>query len=275
MNNKYIQLDDWCVSYSVYGRGPSLILLHGGSPGTSGNAYYSRNIVELAEKFTLYVIDFPGWGKSTKNLLPDGQWVNPLERGGEVITKFIDKLSLGRPHLLGSSFGASAALYHAIKSPEATGKLVLVSPGGGRMKGQPYSEGVVKLIGYYMGDGPTQAKFESLNEALTFNKGVFNAEELLRRFELSCDPETIANPPLQMPGNTLAVPLLCDDSRLEQLENEVLFIWGRQDQVQPVECLESFQGIRNKDIVIMNRCGHLPSMEYPERFNSLVVGFLS
>ncbi|MGE8154056.1 alpha/beta fold hydrolase [Pseudomonas vancouverensis] len=275
MDNNYIQLDDWRVSYSVYGSGPALILLHGGSPGTSGDAYYSRNIVGLAKKFTLYVIDFPGWGKSSKNLLPIGQWVNPLEMGGEVISKFIDELSLERPHLLGSSFGASAALYHAIKKPEATGKIVLVSPGGGRMVGQPYSEPVVKLVTYYMGDGPTKTKFTSLNNTLTYNADVFTAEELERRFELSCDPEIIANPPLRMPTNSLAAPLLCDDRRLERLENDVLLLWGRQDQVQPLECMESFQGIRNKDVVIMNRCGHLPNMEYPERFNSLVTGFLS
>lgn len=275
MNRSQLQLGNWLVSYSTYGNGPDLILLHGGSPGTSGEVYYSRNIAELAKRFTTHVIDFPGWGNSSKNLLPADGWANPLEMAGEVITRFIDALSLDRPHLLGSSFGASAALYHSINKPGTTGKLVLVSPGGGRMAGSPYSEAVIKLITYYMGDGPTQAKFKSLNKTLTYNPDVFSAEELEQRFEASCNPAIIANPPLRMPSNGFPTPLLCDDSRLAKLENDVLFVWGRQDQVQPVGCLESFQAVRNKDVVVMNRCGHLPSMEYPTRFNSLVTEFLS
>lgn len=275
MNSSQAQLGNWRVSCSTYGSGPDLILLHGGSPGTSGEVYYSRNIAELAKNFTVYVIDFPGWGNSTKNLLPADGWANPLEMAGEVISRLIDALSLDRPHLLGSSFGASAALYHAMSKPGTTGKMVLVSPGGGRMTGSPYSEAVIKLIGYYMGEGPTLAKFKSLNKTLTYNPDVFSAAELEQRFEASCNPAIIANPPLRMPSNGLPTPLLCDDHRLAKLENDVLFVWGRQDQVQPLECLESFQAIQNKDVMVMNRCGHLPNREYPNRFNSLVTEFLS
>lgn len=232
MSRSQLQLGTWLVSYSTYGSGPDLILLHGGSPGTSGDVYFSRNITELARHFKTYVIDFPGWGRSSKNLLPADGWANPLEMAGEVISRFIETLQLDRPHLLGSSFGASAALYHAISKPGVSGKLVLVSPGGGRMAGSPYSEAVIKLITYYMGDGPNQTKFNSLNETLTYRPDVFSAEELEQRFEASCNPAIIANPPLRMPSNGLSTPLLCDDLRLAKLENDVLFVWGRQDQVQ-------------------------------------------
>lgn len=275
MNRQEVQLDNWRVSYSVYGSGPDLILLHGGSPGTSGDLYYSRNIEELAKSFTLYVLDFPGWGSSSKNLLPVDGWANPLDLAGDVVGGFIDKLQLVRPHLLGSSFGASAALYLAMKKPNSIGKMILVSPGGGRLKGLPYSEAVVKLITYYMGDGPSQSKFVSLNKTLTYRSDVFTADELGRRYELSCDPEIVANPPLRMPANGFPVPLLCEDPRLAKLESEVMFIWGQQDQVQPIECLDSFREIRNKDLVLINHCGHLPNMECPSKFNSLVKGFLS
>lgn len=275
MNRSELQLGSWRISYSIYGNGPDLILLHGGSPGTSGDLYYSRNIEELAKSFTLYVIDFPGWGSSSKNLLPAEGWANPLELAGDVVGGFIDELQLVRPHLLGSSFGASAALYQAMKRPHAIGKMILVSPGGGRMQGLPYSEAVVKLITYYMGEGPSEEKFASLNKTLTYRSDVFGAEELARRFEISCDPEIIENPPLRMPPNGFPVPLLCDDPRLARLDNEVMFIWGKQDQVQPIECLDSFQAVGNKNVVVIDRCGHLPHMEYPERFNSLVLGFLS
>ncbi len=275
MSRSQLQLGDWLVSYSTYGAGPGLILLHGGSPGTSGEVYFSRNIAQLAKKFTTYVIDFPGWGNSSKNLLPADGWANPLEMAGEVITRFIEALKLERPHLLGSSLGASAALYHAISKPGLAGKLVLVSPGGGRMSGSPYSEAVIKLITYYMGDGPNQTKFTSLNKTLTYRPDVFSADELEQRYEESCDPAVIANPPLRMPTSGLPTPLLCDDLRLANLENDVLIVWGRQDQVQPLECLESFQSIQNRDVMVMNRCGHLPNMEHPARFNSLVAEFLS
>jgi hypothetical protein len=66
--SQYAEYGDARIHYTVHGSGDPLILLHGGGPGATGLSNYSRNIAALAEHFTCYVIDFPGWGQSSKNL---------------------------------------------------------------------------------------------------------------------------------------------------------------------------------------------------------------
>ena len=91
---------DWHIHYTVQGSGPALILLHGGGPGANGMSNYSRNVGPLSAHFTTYVIDFPGWGQSSKNLSSFGVSSfgapGPFANGGRSVKAFMDAVGIAK-----------------------------------------------------------------------------------------------------------------------------------------------------------------------------------
>jgi pimeloyl-ACP methyl ester carboxylesterase len=64
--------------------------------------------------------------------------------------------------------------------------------------------------------------------------------------------------------------------RLEDVEIPTLVVWGSNDLVVPVtDALEYQRLIRNSELVIFERCGHIPMAERPVRFNRLLDRFLA
>jgi pimeloyl-ACP methyl ester carboxylesterase len=273
VESRFVEAEGWRIHYTVHGEdGPALILLHGGDPGATGLSNYSKNIAALSAHFTTYVIDFPGWGRSSKNLGPG----NPFERGGQVIGAFIKALDLGKVSLVGNSFGGSSALYAALNSPDLVDRLVLMGPGGALIPGSKGpTPGIMQLLTYYMGEGPTLEKLQGFIQNLVFDPELMTSELVKQRFEASADPEIIANPPLRLPpGAPPADSYLCNDPRLATLANPTLFIWGLEDKVNPWEGVLTFRAIPDQDVVLLSRCGHWAQWEHPAKFNALALDFL-
>ena len=55
-------------SLSGSGQRADVVLLHGGGPGATGASNYAKNVEALLSQHRCWVIDFPGWGSSSKNL---------------------------------------------------------------------------------------------------------------------------------------------------------------------------------------------------------------
>jgi pimeloyl-ACP methyl ester carboxylesterase len=265
----------WRIHYRVHGAGPDVVMLHGGGPGATGASNYSKNIGALSQHFRLWVIDFPGWGKSSKNLNAFGG-PGPFQNGGRALEAFMDTVGLDKAHLVGNSFGGSAALCLAMESPERVDKLVLMGPGGGVVAGaKGPTEGIKLLLTYYLNEGPTIEKLSAFVEHLVFNRSLITPEILKARFDASDDPEIRANPPLvPPPGGPGKETFISLDPRLATLRRRALFIWGIQDKVNPLAGMEPFRAMPNADFVLLTNCGHWAQWEHPDRFNDLVVSFL-
>jgi 4,5:9,10-diseco-3-hydroxy-5,9,17-trioxoandrosta-1(10),2-diene-4-oate hydrolase len=268
---------EWKVHYTVFGQGGyPLILLHGGAPASSGEESFSKNIASLAEQFQVYAIDFPSWGRSSPRLIPEGLAANPIEVGADVVAAFMRTVGIDKAHLLGGSFGGAVALVVALKYPHLVDRLVLAAPAGGDTKGV-VSPGLFKLLTYYEGEGPTHKKYRDLMQHMVYDKSLITEDVLERRYPITCTPEARKFFPLRRPGGTAPVPLapLSAHPALAGVESPVLFIWGKEDEVQPVLALSSFGLLRNQQAVIFGECGHWSHLEYPERFNAAVQEFLS
>lgn len=266
----------WTLHCTQQGKGPALILLHGGLPGTSGQGAFASNIDALAKHFTAYVPDFPGWGKSSKNLLPAQEWGNPLQAGGDVVLALMDALQLRTAFLMGNSFGASAAVYAAMKAPQRIAGMVLMAPGGGALPANrmPHAP-VVRLLDYYMGEGPSRAKFDALMGCMTYDTSVLTAQWKDARYRASLEPEVCANPPLRHtpPAPPGAKPLH-QEAGLHSLHVPTLLIWGEDDAMQPIECLPSFQVIPGSETLVLAQCGHWPHREHADRIHRAVTDFI-
>src|SRR6476660_8572141 len=203
------------------GSGPAVVMLHGGGPGASGLANYSRNIDALAQHFRVIVPDMPGYGRSTK----DVDQSDPFGYLADMIRGLLDELGIDTAHLIGNSYGGAAALRLALDSPDRVGKLVLMGPGGsGTTRALP-TDGLKSLLSYYGGDGPSRKKLAAFIRTYLVYDGAAVPDELIDlRYQASIDPEVVANPPLRRPSGlrTLWRMDLTRDSRLKGLRTPTL-----------------------------------------------------
>lgn len=265
----------WRIAYRVSGSGDDVILLHGGGPGATGRSNFSKNVDALSRHFRCWMIDFPGWGESSKNLEAFGG-LGPFHNGGRAVLAFMDALGLTRVHLVGNSFGASSALCLAMDAPGRVKKLVLMGPGGGVVAGSKGpTEGIRQLLTYYRNEGPTLEKLTTFIGQLVYDKSVLTPELIKQRFDASNDPEIRANPPLvPPPGGPGKETFISLDPRLATLDIPTFFIWALQDRVNPVAGLEPFRVMPNADYLLLARCGHWAQWERADRFNEAVISFL-
>jgi 4,5:9,10-diseco-3-hydroxy-5,9,17-trioxoandrosta-1(10),2-diene-4-oate hydrolase len=274
--SKFATGDGWKIHYTVQGNGPALILLHGGGPGATGASNFSRNTDALDKHFTVYVIDFPGWGQSSKNLDSFGS-TSPFVNGARAINAFMASLGIAKAHLLGNSFGGSAAYYMALEFPERVDRIVTMGPGGAWIEGQGPTEGIVQLLTYYLGGQPTREKLRAFLGKLVYDTSTISDEMIEQRFLASNDPEIIANPPLIHRPGTPPPPkewFLSNDPRLGLMPHRCLLVWGKQDKVNLPEGAMSFSVVPNQEVVMFDHCGHWAQWEHADKFNALVIQFL-
>ena len=63
---------------------------------------------------------------------------------------------------------------------------------------------------------------------------------------------------------------------LHRVTAPTLLIWGRQDEVTPLEVAHEFnEGIEGSELVLFDECGHAPMMEKPEKFTEVLHDFLA
>ena len=271
----FAEQDGVRIHYTVSGSGPPLILLHGGGPGASGLSNYGRNVEALSKAHTTYVIDFPGWGRSSKNLDALGAR-SPFVNGARAVKAFMDALAIPKAHLVGNSFGGTAAYYMALEYPDRVDRLVAMGPGGAYLEGQGPTPGIIQLMTYYLGEGPTRAKLSAFLQNLVHDTSVLTAEFIDARFEASNDPEIAANAPLRPPpgGPPPKEFFLTEDPRLKALPHRCLLVWGLQDKVNLIAGVQSFSLVPNQDAVLFANCGHWAQWEHADKFNELVCWFL-
>jgi pimeloyl-ACP methyl ester carboxylesterase len=62
---------------------------------------------------------------------------------------------------------------------------------------------------------------------------------------------------------------------LPKLELPVLIVWGQDDRITPPSVAWEFhEGLKNSQLVFLERCGHAPPLEQPEAFAQTLRGFL-
>jgi 2-hydroxy-6-oxonona-2,4-dienedioate hydrolase/4,5:9,10-diseco-3-hydroxy-5,9,17-trioxoandrosta-1(10),2-diene-4-oate hydrolase len=260
------------------GDGPAVVMLHGGGPGASGVSNYSRNIAALAQQFRVIVPDMPGYGRSAKGV----DQSDPFGYLAEMIRGLLDELGVDTAHLVGNSYGGSAALRLALDTPHRIGKLVLMGPGGiGTTRGVP-TAGLKSLLAYYGGSGPSRAKLEAFIRNYLVYDGSSVPDELIDlRYAASIDPEVMSNPPLRRPSGSTALRTLwrmdlTRDSRLKNLPTPTLVLWGRDDKVnRPSGGPMLLNLMPNAELVMTSHTGHWMQWERADLFNRLVVDFVS
>ncbi|MBT3980438.1 MAG: alpha/beta hydrolase [Bacteriovoracaceae bacterium] len=100
-----------------------MILLHG-----SGQSFKVFDGISpmLSAHFEVFAVDLPGFGLSNNQAQKELSTSYYIE----FLNKFMKKLNISRPILIGTSLGGKIAWRYALKYPESTKSLILLAPGG-------------------------------------------------------------------------------------------------------------------------------------------------
>lgn len=91
------------IAWDTYGSGPGLVFLH----GTPWSSWLWQTYADaLAERFTVYLWDMPGYGASSKD---PGHDVD-LGTQGELFAHLLDRWRLDEPHVIAHDVGGAVAL---------------------------------------------------------------------------------------------------------------------------------------------------------------------
>jgi 2-hydroxy-6-oxonona-2,4-dienedioate hydrolase len=127
---RYTPSGDGTMAWRLWGAGPPLVMLHGGSGSWR---HWVRNIRALAEHYRLYVADIPGLGDSASAPKPfdTGDFPGSVDQLAEVISAGIAELLPGDDpfKLLGFSFGSITSGYVAARMNDRIEHLALVGAG--------------------------------------------------------------------------------------------------------------------------------------------------
>lgn len=265
--SRFVKLPSGNVHYNVAGQGDPVILLHGSGPGATGWGNFGPNIGHLAERFTCYAVDMPGWGESDT--------VRPEDRDHvRTALELLDELGLEKAAFVGNSMGGATTIRFAVEHPERQSHLITMGAGASGVKlfgaGDGPTEGIKVLLRGYR--EPSIETMRELVDVMSFDSGDQREARAQERLD-----RVLAFP--DHARNFLAGPRPARDfpseDRLAGIPVPALLIHGRDDRVVHYENgLRLAALIPNSRLYLINRCGHWAQVEHAEEFNRVVTDFI-
>ena len=267
--SRFVQAGPLKLHYHEAGKGPVLIMIHGGGPGAGGWSNYRRNVDHFAEHFRVILPDLPGFAKSDKPKVEGGL----LTYMAKAIKDLMGALDIPRAHFVGNSLGGGTTIKFALDYPDQIQRMVLMgAPGLPIFTPQP-SEGIKHLMAYYEKPGPSMEKLRNFLNVMVYDGSQLTDQLIKERYEASIQPDLVANPLISRSRPMVPEPLWKDFSKIK---NKTLLIWGRDDRTVTLDhsfmLLNQLQDVR---LHVFGKCGHWAQWEKAAEFNRLVADFLS
>ena len=166
----------------------------------------------------------------------------------------------------------------ALDVPSRISSMVLMGPGGINTTRQFPTKGLMRLLSFYGGGGPSREKVaDLLRNYLVYDGSQISDDLIDLRYQSSIDPEVIAKPPLQRPAG-LGAALRMDftrDDRLRSCQTPTLTVWGADDKVNRPSGGPTLQKLMpNCDLYMVSKTGHWVQWERADEFNALTLAFL-
>jgi len=257
IHSKNVRVGNLDIHYLTGGRGEPLVVIHGGSEGAVA---WMSNVEELAENYTIYVPDLPGFGRSQPI---DGDYYIP--ELAEFVDEFSRSLGLESFYLMGHSLGGGIVLNYTLRFPHKIKKLVLIS-----------SMCLGREIALWVRFLSHRVFCQSLGRAaLAILRSVkWLAGKLFAPFDFGA-PFCKASIHLGSSLTTLKEQTTVVVGQLSEILVPTLVVWGAKDPIVPVrQAYAAAQLIPDCQLKVFEDCGHSVYREEMREFSRLLTGFL-
>lgn len=233
------------------GEGTPVIMLHGmfGSPDN-----WLHQMEHLCDTHHMIVLELP---------IFDESWDDPSVAGLSRYTlEYLDWAGYDRAVFVGNSLGGHIALYLACNHGDRVRGLVLAGASGLQERG--YEQGLPTNPGH---DWIYSRVAQVFYDERTIRPGM--VEEVADFLDSRKNKFRL----LKVAKSAKRTHMGPD---LHRVKAPTLLIWGRQDEVTPLQVAREFnEGIEGSELVLFDECGHVPMMEKPEEFTEVLHGFLA
>ena len=232
------------------------VLIHGFGGDQNGWVF---NIPELGEQHTIYTLDLPGHGESSRQV---GE--GTLSSLASIVSGLITETGETRAHIVGHSLGAAIAVELAVQDPGQVASLTLLSSAGaGTVVDRKYVEGFIaanrrKQIKPYILQLFGDPKFvnRDMIESLLKAKRIEGTDACLRKLaEASIFSEEGAYP----------------EDKLLHVHQPVQVIWGGQDQIASADQVTKLPA--NVNVQVIKNAGHMVHIEAAGAVNTTLKDF--
>lgn len=235
------------------GDGPPLLFLHGANGAGRWHEFHDL----LAERFTVFAPDHPGFGGSDE--LADVEGVDDLVYH---YLDLIERLGLDRPHVVGASFGGWIAAELAVAAPHAIGSLVLLGPAGLRLPEHPVADlfrmTPPQRAAALFRDPARASAFFPPDPGIDAVLAGYRDLTALARFAWS---PFMNNPKLER--------------RLHRITAPTRVVWASGDEVIPAAHGQRYaELIPRAELTMVPDCGHAMCFDRPRETADAVTGFL-
>ncbi|MFX0047756.1 MAG: alpha/beta fold hydrolase [Candidatus Hermodarchaeota archaeon] len=247
----YFEFKDKKIFYKIRESRSSkaLIFVH----GSGGNSNIWKNQVDMDINYDLIALDLPSHDKSDN--FPDLS----LDLYVQVVHQLIENYEYENVILCGHSLGGAIIQQYYFTYPGEVSGLILCSTGG-KLRVAPFILNSLKNnYSKFLDDLPAGGFYRSTPKELIDlyikETSRIGAEVTYSDFKI-CDSFDIL-------------------SKLYTIEIPCLIIVGKQDQLTPVKYSEYFHDkIKNTELHIINKAGHMVMLEKPTEFNQVIKNFI-
>jgi pimeloyl-ACP methyl ester carboxylesterase len=250
-----IELDGRKIFYRYAGAGDPVILLH----GSHRSSYLFQPVLaDLGRSYSVYAPDRPGYGESDS--VTDDEELPDM---AEFARRFASALGIESAVWVGESRGGGICISLAARHPAVVRSLILVAPVGlpPLELPKPVEIGTRSVWEWFLERSLEQPDLldEQDREAVIANIAKASSYEQRRLRDQDPDYDSKG--------------LLAEIIRIQA---PVMLVWGRQDPVFPVECVERFRRLIPdlREVLILDDTRHLAHFERSDTFCDSVRAFL-
>jgi pimeloyl-ACP methyl ester carboxylesterase len=250
--------------YETAGEGAPLVLVHA---GIADHRMWNAQIDALSQRYRTIRYDMRGFGASP--IVP-----GPYSHH-EDLRALLDHLGVDRASLIGCSMGGATVIDFALENPEMVEALVLVGSAirGFEVDEDPPKEWEEILAADEAGDLQRISELEVRMWVDGPRRGPDAVDPAVRDLVREMNLIALQNEDLELGEET--EPETPAAARLSEIQVPTLILIGDEDQPRTLAAADLLEkDLPNNRKIVINNTAHLPNMERPEEFNTLILDFL-
>jgi len=260
------------ISALSAGTGRETVVCIHGLGGTK--ASFLPTVNQLADDYRVVAIDLPGFGESDKPIgAPyDAPWF------ARSVFAAMDALGVDTAHVAGNSMGGRVAIEAALTDRDRIGGLVLLSPALAWLRQRRWAP-LIKALRPELGliqPAPRPVVELIVRQLVPAGNGGWTSsgiDEFLRAY---------LTPRGRAAFYAAARNIYLDEphgeegfwTRLEALESDSLFVWGKKDALVPIGFMKHVERTLPNAKHVELDCGHVPQVERPRETHAAIRKFL-